>query len=226
MLRRRISDTNKSVQVFSCCVAVAVVASGCVRLSNWFKGSKDSSSDPGSVKPTVSNAVAYARYAALNLRNFPNQDLGADEIRAGLLDASVQSKISAADILAFYSASPNPADGAFAGVNQPSNESPSGAQTPLSADAPPGESAGATLAHANLFKAQLDLCSARGNAREECCRALVWPMSVLPQWSSLPAQTQEALLGQAQSVGANKPFLKHGQVLKEQTQARSTGSSA
>ena len=153
-----------SAPLFAFCTAAAVCAGGCTPLTSFWKSSQSKNSSheksvpqaASAERPLVSNAVAYARYAAMNLSDSPrNTSWTEDEIKNVLKKNMQQSGIPENEVLKMYS------------VQHPSS------------------SVGRTNQRIDKFRAQVEACvsDSRGWSRESCCRALAWPAALLPEAS-------------------------------------------
>jgi|GEM_PF-7069008 len=94
------------------------------------------------------------RYVALNLSVAKSMELSVAEVENILFENALNSNISAEDMLLHLSAGP----------------------VELTQE---GEST--SKLRFDEFSRQVTACSSKSHSKEECCRALAWPVAVLPQ---------------------------------------------
>lgn len=116
-------------------------------------------------RPLVSNAFAYARYAALNLADHATNELSDAQVRDTLLTAATQSDVA---LLAVVNALET---------------------------APKALPAGASTSQVRFWehKQQHDACVSANHTAVSCCRAMAWPLAVLPRFQSLSESTRAQL---------------------------------
>lgn len=135
-------------------------------------------SEPGKQpRPLVSNSFAYARYAALNLASFETNELTPFQVKETLLRSAEISGVSPTQLLESLE------------VGEPQSLK--------------GEMSTSQLRYEE-FKAQHRKCVLLNFSGDECCRALAWPMAVLPRFSSITQTERTRLIGRAADVLVSK----------------------
>lgn len=161
-------------------------AASCTPFTSWLKSSaKDTQSATSSKeqpKPDVTNAFAYARFVALNLDASQKRDLAPEAVESILLENSERSKVTAHEMLMILRAKAN--------LKQSSEKSTSQLRF-------------------EAFAEQVDSCSARGFSKEECCRAMAWPVAVLPELAEMEAEPFQVFVEQAKTMKEKRLALMH-----------------
>lgn len=124
-------------------------------------------------KPLVSNAFAYARFVALNLSVAKSMELSVAEVENILFENSLNSEISAEEMLVHLSTGP----------------------VELAKE---GEST--SKIRFDEFNRQVAACSSKSHSKEECCRAFAWPVAVLPQLTNQEGKFVANLLETARNT--------------------------
>ncbi len=181
---------------------LAFSTASCTPIKSLFQSSpSQSQSTPQPAqqpKPLVSNAFAYARYVALNLSLAKSMELSVAEVENILFENALNSKISAEDMLLYLSAGP----------------------VELAKE---GEST--SKLRFDEFNRQVAACSSKSYSKEECCRALAWPLAVLPQLTNQEGKFTANLLENARNEKNKELALKSWQSLTEPASAESDDAS-
>jgi len=129
-------------------------------------------------RPLVSNAFAYARYVALNLKSHETSQLTPTQVMDALTLGIEQSRVSlktAIEVLALESSLSVTID------------------------------ASTSVKRYEEFKFQHGHCTTRGFSAIECCQATAWPLAILPRVSSLSEKTRKEVLAIASDSSLSSP---------------------
>lgn len=158
--------------------ALSTVVVSCTPSGSWWnRETLTKSAQSSSDGAKVSNALAYARYVAINLGGTTGGSDWSDEsIRHALKNSALNSGFSPSDTLKFFSL-----------------QSASAAL-------------GSTAQRIDEFTVQHKACSesASGNPRN-CCEALAWPMAVLPEWGQMPEDQRTRLTQSLEKGFSSRP---------------------
>jgi len=201
---------------------------GCTPLRSWLTSSSTQSSQTEPVapyRPSVSQSFAYARYMAMNLSpSVASGEWTEVMVRHALVDAAQSTQIPVKVLLQALrstvpasmqrvgegssSSAPAPAPAAAATVPAvPDATSPNDAI----AESAPETGKGATLDRIAVFERQLQTCTEiSGQDSLSCCRALAWPMAVLPKLDSISSEQAQKLWDEAPQHTASSSYRLQG----------------
>ena len=118
-------------------------------------------------RPLVSNALAYARFAALNLKEHTSNQLTPAQVEEAFLHGAEVSDVPFEKVIQLL---------ALENPNSPSADKSTSTK------------------RAEEFRFQHQNCTALGYSAQGCCRAMAWPIAVLPRVSSISEQSRQEIL--------------------------------